>query len=277
MISSALPYSVPQEPGRWRAITLAVIVHAVLFTFLWVGIRWQSDTPETVEAEVWSPVVREAAPPPVPQPEPQPAPVVKEQPPAVKEAPVEQPDIALEQKKKKRLEEEKEAREEEKTKEEKAKEQQAADEKKEAENEKKLADEKKRKQDALEAKKLAELRQMDLKRMTATTDATGSSGTATKSQGSQKNAGWQSRVAAKVKSNIIFAASADVEGNVPAEFVVGLLPDGSVAGVRQTKSSGIPGFDEAVRRAIDKSQPYPADSSGRVPSSFVSSNRPKDQ
>ncbi|MDP5009403.1 MAG: hypothetical protein NWQ13_10600, partial [Glaciimonas sp.] len=46
------PYAVPQEPGRWRAIALAAIVHAALFLFLWAGVRWQSEVPIAVEAEV---------------------------------------------------------------------------------------------------------------------------------------------------------------------------------------------------------------------------------
>ena len=103
------------------------------------------------------------------------------------------------------------------------------------------------------------------------------SGAIAKPQGNKADSSWSQRVSAKVKSNIIYAVPADLDTNSPAEFVVGLLPDGSVAGVRKEKSSGIREFDEAVRRAIDKSQPYPADSSGKVPSSFISSNRPKDQ
>jgi colicin import membrane protein len=268
-MSNAIQYSVPQEPGRWPAIALAVIVHAVLFMFLWVGIRWQSDTPETLEAEVWSPQVREAAPPPVPVPPPEPA---KEQPPEVTETPAEKPDIALEQeKKKKRAEQEKIARaEQEKAKEEKAAKQQADNQKKEAEQQKKLADEKKRKQDAMDAKKMAQQHADEIRRITAGSNAADARGAAARSQAD--------RADARVKSNIIFAASpADLEVNSAAEFEVRLLPDGSVAGVRITKSSGISGFDEAVRRAIEKSQPYPVDGSDRVPSSFVSVNRPKDQ
>ena len=39
----------------------------------------------------------------------------------------------------------------------------------------------------------------------------------------------------------------------------------------------MPGFDEAVKRAIEKSQPFPPDSSGRAPSGFTVSHKPKDQ
>ncbi|HSY30275.1 MAG TPA: energy transducer TonB, partial [Burkholderiaceae bacterium] len=118
----------------------------------------------------------------------------------------------------------------------------------------------------------------EVRRITGESTNLAATGTAAHSQGNQSNSAWVSRVTAKVKSNIVgVAIPSSSDGNDPAEFVVGLLPDGSVAGIRKTKSSGIPAFDDAVRRAIEASQPYPADSSGRVPSSFISNNKPKDQ
>jgi colicin import membrane protein len=275
MMSSTVPYSVPQEPGRWLAITLAVIVHAILFAFLWIGINWVNNKPETIEAEVWSTQQLEKAPPPVQHPEP--APEVKP-PPEVKETPaVEKPDIALEQEKK-RLEKEKKKREEEQlAKQEEADKKLADAKKKEADDKKKLADEK-RAQDKLDAKKLAQQREAEVKRITGEATKFDATGTAARSQGNQSNSTWVARVTAKVKSNIVgVSIPPSSDGNNPAEFVVGLLPDGSVAGIRETKSSGIPAFDDAVRRAIEASAPYPADSSGRVPSSFTSTNKPKDQ
>jgi colicin import membrane protein len=257
MQSPAVPYYLPQEPGRWRAIAMAVFVHALLFSFLWVGIRWQNDTPQTIEAEVWSPQVQEAAPPP-PPPEPQPD--VKQPEPEVKEPPVVQPDIALEQeKKKKKLEERKAA-------EEKA-------EKLQEEKEKKLADEKKRRQDELNLKKLADkLRKQTMSNIAGDVNSS-TSGTAARTTGG-RDVGWAQRVAAKIKSNVTFKVSGD--SNEPVEFDVRLLPDGSVAGIQRTKSSGIPEFDAAVKRGIELSQPFPPDSSGRVPPSMPITYRPKD-
>ena len=71
-------YTIPKPPGRWRAITLALVMHVALFLFFWIGIRWQSETPLTVEAEIWDPQYKEAAPLPTPpQPQPEPDPVVE--------------------------------------------------------------------------------------------------------------------------------------------------------------------------------------------------------
>ena len=115
-MTHSTPYSVPKEPGRWRAITLAAFVHAALLAFLWIGIRWQNQTPIAVEAEIWSPDTREAAPMAAPpaveksasepevkpevapeiKPEPAPEPVAKPHPkPDVTPPPAIAPDIAL--------------------------------------------------------------------------------------------------------------------------------------------------------------------------------------
>lgn len=293
-MTDATPYIVPKEPGRGRAIVFAALVHAALFAFLWIGVRWQSETPVTIEAEVWSPEVREAAPLPEPVkapvkvPEPVPQPVVKEPPrPKVEEPPVPKPDIALEQEKKrkaeqekKRLEEERLAKEKKRLEEEKLAKLEEAKrlEKEKAEKAKKEAAEKKRKQEEADAKLLAKLREEDMKRITGGVTGTGGTGDAPKSQGGRASAGYGAKIAAKIKSNTIYVVPESLAGNPPVEYSIDLLPDGSVRDVRKLKSSGIPGFDEAVARAIDKSAPFPKDEkTGTVPSSVTISHKPKDQ
>ena len=300
-MKDSTPYNVPPEPGRWRAVLLAALVHLALLALFWIGVRWQSATPPTLEAEVWSPEPKEAAP--RPQPEP-PRTEVKEPPkpepappkPEVKAPPVVKPDIALAQEKKrkelerKRLEEERERLAKKQAEEERlaklklkleqeklAREKAAKDtaEKEKAERERKLA-EAKRKQ-AEEDKLLAKLREEELKRMTSGVSGSGGDGTAPKSQGGRTDGGYAGLVAAKIKSNISFVVPEGLTTNTSVEYAVDLLPDGSVSGIRKLRSSGVPGFDEAVRRAIEKAQPYPKDKSGAVPSSFIGVHRPKDQ
>jgi len=280
MTGDTMHYSVPSPPGRWESIVLAVLMHIALFVFLWFGINWVSQKPEAMDAEVWSAQDLQQAPPPAPVVEPEPA--VKE-PPPIEKAPAEDPEIRLEQiRKEKRLEQERV--EQAKRDQEVARKKEAAQEQARRDEEKKKADEDKkkalaetRKQQELEDKKLAKIKSDEKARITGEVNSTSSAGSAAKTQGNPGNAGWVSRVTAKVKSNILGVAIPPDAANEPAEFVVGLLPDGSVAGIRQTRKSGIPAFDDAVRRAIEASQPYPADASGKVPSSFTSTNRPRDQ
>ncbi len=302
------PYIVPKEPGRGRALTFAALVHAALFAFLWIGVRWQNETPVTIEAEVWSPQPQEAAPQPEPvkepqpEPEPQRQPEVKEPPkPKVVEPPVAKPDIALEQEKKrkaleqkrheeeerhakekKRLEEEKLAKEKKRIEDEKEKlaklklqEEAKRVEKEKADKAKKEAAEKKRKQEEAEDKMLAKLREENMRRIIGA----GGSGDAEKAQGGRASAEYAGRVGARIRSNTIYIVPEGLSGNPPVEYALNLLPDGSLRGApRKLKSSGIASFDEAVLRAIEKSQPFPRDEkTGTVPPSFTVVHRPKDQ
>jgi colicin import membrane protein len=327
-MNDTVPYTVPRERGGWRAIVLAVLMHLFLLLFLWVGVRWQNETPQTVEAEVWSPQPREAAPVPVPpppvepvkapEPKPEPKPVVKEPPkPTVEEPPVVKPDIALEQEKKRKALEKKKAEEElaklkqkqkeeadklakarleedrlkkeklekdkaEKEKLEKDKAEKLAKAEKEkkdkaaAEEKRKQAEDKRRQEEASE-KLMAKARDEEMRRITGGAAGTGGTGDAAKSQGPRGDPSYAARVGAKIKSNIVYIAPEELSDNSAVEFVVDLLPDGSIAGMRKTRSSKAPGFDEAVRRAIEKSQPFPKDKTGSVPSSFIGVHRPKDQ
>jgi len=284
MMSNALPYSVPQEPGRWASIALAVLMHALLLAFLWIGINWVNNKPETIEAEVWSQKELLQAPPPVQAPEPEP--VAKEVPREVTPAPVAvDPEIAIEQeKKKKRHEKEKQdqkeeiARQAEDEKKKAAEKKIAAEKEKEKEKEKddkkRLADDK-RKQDDLDRKKISQQRDAEIKRITGETAKFDASGTAARSEGGKVDSSWAARVKAKIKSLTRIAVSS--ENNDPVEYDVRLLPSGEVAGMRKIRSSGIPEFDDAVRRAIELAAPYPPDNSGRVPQEMPIIYRPKDQ
>ncbi len=88
------------------------------------------------------------------------------------------------------------------------------------------------------------------------------------------SAGYGGKVAAKVRPNITFPD--DIQGNPRAELEVRAAPDGTIVGVRVTKSSGNKAWDDAVVRAMHKTETLPRDTDGRVPSSLVIGFRPKD-
>lgn len=66
---------------------------------------------------------------------------------------------------------------------------------------------------------------------------------------------YTGRIVSKIRSNIVMPP--DVANDARAEFSVTLLPGGSVLSARLTKSSGNAAYDNAVERAILKSQPLP--------------------
>lgn len=316
MTSTPHPYHIPTEPGRLRALGLATLVHLLLLGFLWFGVSWQSETPVAVEAEIWSPVAREAAPPPPPPPEPVPEParqVAPVEPPKPVIAPepmkatLPDPDIALEKEKKRKQEKEdaerlkKEKLAEKKAQEEEDKRKKLIEEKEKEKEKKKLAeqekkkqaDEQKHKEDAAkeEKKKLAEEQQRkqdeaaadqrarkrredDLRRQLG---GDGGAGDAEKSQGSTSDAGYLGKIGGLIKSNTTFVQR-DYQGNPAVKFLIELQPDGQLRGEpRLLQSSGVAAFDSAVRRAIEKSAPFPKNpASGKVPDSLEITQRPKD-
>lgn len=192
----------------------------------------------------------------------------------------------LEAQKKKREEELAKRREEElakkKREEELAKKREAEQEKKEQQAKlaeaKRKEDEKKRKQqeerEERDAKKLAELRQENLKRMQGMAGGTGSpTSTGSSARSSGPSASWGSKVQARVRPNIVFTDP--VSGNPKAEVEVRTSPDGTIVGKRLVRSSGVSSWDEAVLRALEKTESLPRDVDGRVPSPVVIEFRPK--
>jgi colicin import membrane protein len=51
-----------------------------------------------------------------------------------------------------------------------------------------------------------------------------------------------------------------------ARIRIRLSPDGTIVGKEWLQKSGVPAYDEAVMRAIDKTGVLPRDIDGRVPS-----------
>lgn len=246
--------------GIGRGLGLALLVHALLVVAIAFSVSWRSSNPAGVEAELWAAVPQIAAPRPV---EPEPTPQPKPAPPPPKPEPVQkQPDaqIAIEKAKK----------EEEKRRQDEAKREELERQKDEAERKKKEAEAKRKEQERLDA-----LREAQMKRILSQAGATGdpsSTGTAQRTAG--PSATYAGRIKARILPNITFTDSAD--GNPLATVEVRAGPDGTIIGRRLLKSSGVPAWDEAVLRAIDKTEVLPRDTDGRVPSSLEISFRPRE-
>ncbi len=286
-----LEFAPPDTPGVVRAFVLALLAHGLLVAALTWGLRWQRDATITpAEAELWAAVPVAAAPrlqepPPEPPVPVKPQVVTRPAPPPVAEPP--KVDIALEQEKRrlqkqKQLELEKQQEQikqdklrqarlqQEKLKEEKIR----ADKLRQAQAEKeRLAQEKE--QAEQQARQLEAQRQKNLQRiagLAGASGAPGASGSALKSAGPSPS--YAGRIIARVKPNIVFIEA--MTGNPTAEVEVHAAPDGRILASKLTKSSGLKAWDDAVLRAIEKTEMLPRDTDGRVPSPLVISFRPKD-
>lgn len=280
---------------NWKRDPVTLSVEAELWSAL-----PQQAAPKLVEAI--PPPPPPVVPAPVPAPVP-PPPVQAVKPPPVPEAP-RAADIALEREKEKEKEREKKAEARRKQaaldreRKREAQQELAARQKLEAEKElearrkleaqKKLelaksraAEDKQKQETANKTRQLEEGRRLEaqrednLKRMQGLAGATGgqqASGSATRSSG--PSPGYAGRVAARVKPNIVFTD--DITGNPRAEVEVRTAPDGTIVGQRILKSSGSRSWDEAVLKAVIKTEVLPRDTDGRVPTTLIIDFRPRD-
>jgi colicin import membrane protein len=107
------------------------------------------------------------------------------------------------------------------------------------------------------------------------TGAAGATGTAAQAAG--PSASYGGRIVGRIRPNITFPGDvAGIIGNPGAEVEVRAAADGTILSRKLLKSSGIKAWDEAVLKAIDKTEILPRDIDGRVPSELVISFRPKD-
>ena len=273
-----IDFGPPGDAGALRSFGLALLVHAALIAALTWGVNWKrSDRSVAFEAELWSSVPQEAAPklielPPTPPPPPlpEPAPKVQVAPPPPLTPNV---DIALEQEKKRKLLEKQKLREEAESKAEAKAEKEAK--LKAADDAKKLEKKKQELKEQATAAQLEEQRKQNLARMMGQTGATGgpsAQGTAQASSGPSPSYGG--KVRARVKPNIVFTE--DIAGNPTAEVEVRTALDGTIMSQRLVKPSGNKAWDDAVVKAIIRTQVMPRDTDGRVPTPMILEFRPKD-
>lgn len=252
----------PRPPGgTGPGLMLALLIHGLLVLALAFGVRWRASEPEGVTAELWAAVPQIAAPKAVePEPVPRPEPTPPAPKPAAKAEPEPDAQIAIEKQKR----EERERRK---------KEEELAEKRRQDEADKRKADEKRREQ--LAAAEREKQRQENLKRILGQAGASGpptSTGTAARDAG--PSASYAGRIKARIKPNIVFPDT--VEGNPLATVLVKLAPDGTIVGKTLVKRSGVAAWDEAVIRAIEKTEVLPRDVDGRVPSSMEIDFRPRD-
>jgi colicin import membrane protein len=279
--ADSLAFAPPPEPAAVRGFVLAVIAHLLLLIMLSGLITWQSDDQSSVvQAELWSSIPQEAAPPPAPPPPPQPQ--VQPQPKEVQPAPpppvAKQPDIAVEREKKKREEEAKRRAEDEQRRKQLEAQKRKLEEQKLAEQ--KLEEQKAHKEELAKQEKEKQLREKarkdQLARMQALAAGSGSpmsQGVAQQSSG--PSASYASKLAGIFKRNMHFPVDG-IAGNPKVQVQVRVAPGGIILGVQVTKPSGNQAWDDAVVRAIENTSRIPPDEHGKWITEFPLTWGPKD-
>jgi len=230
--------AVYSEPYKLPAGILAVAVHGAFFALLYFGFTWQTLSPATMSVELWQSLpdnaVVEVAPPPV---EPPPLePKIEEIVPPTQPEEAVKPEIVLPEKEKPdaRLAEQRAAREKaERIAREKA--ERAAREKVEQEAREKA--ERIAREQAEQAERVAREKAEQAAAIGRVVDE------------------YTGKIVSKIRRNIVMPP--DVMDDARVEFSVTLLPGGTVLSAKMSKSSGNAAYDNAVERAILKSQPLP--------------------
>jgi len=114
--------------------------------------------------------------------------------------------------------------------------------------------------------KLAEIRNQNLARMKGLAGAAGSADASGATGRSGPSASYAGRIAAQIKRNIVFNEIGS--GNPSAVVQIKVAPDGTIIGRNLIKSSGMKAWDEAVLRAIDRTEVLPRDTDGSVVPQF---------
>ena len=291
----------PRAPGGMgRGLMLAIAAHVLLVIALSFSVNWHTaPTPEGVAAELWAavpqfaaPRAAEVAPPPVatppPTPPPVPKPIPRAEPMVPPTPPVPRPDAKIATERAEREQAKREAtaeREEQERKERERKVKAAA--LNQQKQQQKLQQQQQEQQQAQDAKRLQKAAEADAAKLAVQREANlkrilgqaGASGDATASGNAPQDAGpsasYQGRIKARIKPNVSFPDT--VAGNPAVEIEVRLTPEGRIIlPSRVVKSSGVKEWDDAVLRAIGKTEVLPKDESGRVPASMIIVYRPRD-
>jgi len=238
------------QPGRVRAIILAVIVHAAFFAFIVFGVTWQSSPTAPVVAELWDklPKADKPAPPKPPEPEPEP---VKQEPPKPEppkqeppkpepekkvEPPKPDPEIALKAERERKEREKKERKEKERL--EKQKQDEAKKKKEQEEAAKKKREDDKRRADEERARK---------EQQAAREEAA--------SARQKAIDGWVAQIRNKIRQRANVPDT--VTGKPSVQVRIKILPGGEVLDITIVHPSGNRVYDTAIERAIRSASPLP--------------------
>ncbi|TAN75075.1 MAG: cell envelope integrity protein TolA [Gallionella sp.] len=211
--------AVYNEPYRLPAGILAVAVHGAFFALLYFGFTWQTQPVATMSVELWQSLPTAAV-------EPPPAPKIEEVvQPAQPEEVVVKPEIVLPAKKKIEI--------------------------------KPVAP--KPVVPKPEAQKTVATKPVERKPDSSAADQQAARERAERAEQAAAVGRvvdeYKAKIQSKVRSYIVMPP--DVAKDARAEFLVTVLPGGTVLNPRLLKSSGNAAYDDAVERAILKSQPLP--------------------
>jgi colicin import membrane protein len=247
--------------GLGTGVSLALLAHATLLFALTQGVNWKREEPVVAVAELWAAVPQTAPAPPPEAPAPVPAapPAAKvAEPPVPPAPPAGDAQIAIERERRIQAQRDEALR--------KRKEAEAA-----AQREKEEAAAREAKADE---ERLAQQREANLRRMMGQIEPGATSRGGSASSEAAPSASYSAKLIATIRDNVKMPGGLP-SGNPMAEVEVRAAPGGTILSRRIVKTSGVPAWDDAVLRAIDRTGRLPRDENGRVPSVLIIEFRPQ--
>ncbi len=250
------PLEKPRQPGRIRAVFLAVVVHAAFFALIVFGVTWQSRPEAPVTAELWDelPPARAAKTPeprPEPQAEPEPPKPEPPKPEPPRPEPVKPPPKPPEERPEppkpdpaiaKKLEREKKEKEMKEKLEREKREKQKEDE----------AKKKREKEEAAKQKREEELRRKEDERLKQEAERARAEAAAARQAEVDS---WKKKIQDKIRGRANVPDT--VTGNPEVQVRIRVLPGGEVLDIAIIKRSGNPTYDAAIERGIRSASPLP--------------------
>lgn len=255
---------VRDERDMGVSFAAALAIHLILIAGLLLAVRWKTEPPAPVYAELWAPAGG-GAPAPAPVPAPQPAHAPPPPKPAKAPEPPRAADIAVKTEPPKKKPE---PPREEKKKPEPARKPEAA---KKSEPAKPAEPRPDAAAERREAQAAEQRRQAELARVMGQSGPPGGSPAGVSGgMSSTALATYSGQVVACVRPHIVFAVPDGTRAKqYVARFTVNLLPTGEQVGTpKLVKSSGLPAFDAAVERAIRRCDPFPSPRGSAPPRSL---------
>jgi colicin import membrane protein len=245
----------PRDHDAVPSFAAALAMHAALVGWMWFAVQWHTSASAPAVAELWDLAPPTLAVAPAPAPEPPAAPTA---PPPSEVIPPPNADILQKAATPRRAPEAT------------PKEAPKKDKKAKPVHNEPTAQELRRQQAQAERQ-----RQDEMTRLASQAQATARTPTVS-SMGPISNE-YSAKIQSAVRAHLSYAVPEGVAPTVYAEFAVELLPTGEQAAEpRLVKPSGLPGFDEAARRAILRTDPFPRRDDGTVPRSLSLRLYPQD-
>ncbi|OGT04239.1 MAG: hypothetical protein A2143_09780 [Gallionellales bacterium RBG_16_57_15] len=250
--------AVYQEPYRLPAGILAIAVHGAFFALLYFGFTWQTLSPATMSVELWQSLPDRVDAPPV-QPEiekavpPPPEKIVEPEVAPPQPEKIVEPEIVLPDKKTEIKPVE--AKPDEKKKPAPVPEKKVKPKPTRQEMEARIAEQAAREQAAQAARERIEQARRDARERAEQAERAARERAEQAAATGRVVDEYTGKIVSKIRRNIVMPP--DVADDARAEFSVTLLPGGRVLSARLTRSSGNAAYDNAVERAILKSEPLP--------------------